>query len=143
MSRAWSAGRLALVSGVAFLIAAACSSSGTAPNTPPTGCRGSLAVDVTFDPTHTPNFDWRPTCGISNLAVFQADSAIWGITVPDSQLLSPGVRYGTTPPHATVWQPAQSLQPGVTYRVQIKYLLGGDGLAAEADTTFVVLYPPD
>ena len=123
MPRAWPACRVTLVGGLALLITAACNSSGTAPGAPPTGCSGSLAVDVTFDPTYTPNFDWRPACGISNLTVFQADSVIWGITVPGDRLLSPGVRYGTTPAHATVWMPAQSLQPGATYRVQISYVL--------------------
>lgn len=143
MSRAWSACRVSFVGGFVLLITVACSSSGTAPNTPPVGCSGSLAIDVTFDPTRTPNFDWQPTCGISDLAVFQGDSAVWGITVPDSELLSPGVRYGTTPAHATVWTPAQSLQQGVTYRVQIRYLVGGDVLSAEADTTFTAPFPSD
>ncbi|HET7565395.1 MAG TPA: hypothetical protein VFJ96_10395 [Gemmatimonadaceae bacterium] len=143
MQRFSSVCRAMLVAGLVIPVGAACRSSSTGPGSSLTGCSGSLAVDVTFDPTRAPNFSWRPTCGISDLAVYQSDSAVWGVTVPGDRLLSPGVRYGTTPPHATVWTAAQSLQPGVTYRVQISYLVGGDVLGAQADTTFTVPFPLD
>jgi hypothetical protein len=91
----------------------------------------SLEVSARFGTP--PSFDWKPTCGITNVRVYQfpdlggePTKLVWAIAVPDSEPLASPIRYGDAPKRATVYHAAEPILAGKTYRVVIESILEGD-----------------
>ena len=113
--------------------------------THPVGCSGSVTINVrpSLDPSGTPQFDWSPRCGITNLTVIVlpvgiGDPAVmWDISAPENSQIAPPVTYGHVPRGATGGFGPEPLQAGSTYRVSILSIVGGDVIDAQAEKTFV------
>lgn len=108
----------------------------------PPGCTRPIGVEVSSGVT--PIFSWTPDCGISALTVTSVpaatgatESAVWAFSVPESNPLGSGIRYGEAPTGARVWTAAQSLRGGTTYRVSVILTVGLDGIVASGSRTFV------
>ena len=135
--------RIALVSSCLTLPGLLACRSSTAPPAP---CDAPIAVTLRYTPS--PRFDWSPSCGISSLTVSAvpasptAESVVWGFTVPEQRPVGPSIAYGANPEGATVWMAPAPLAVGTTYRITVKYTIGGDGVAAQGEATFT-WYPAD
>ncbi|HKW49047.1 MAG TPA: hypothetical protein VJN70_16465, partial [Gemmatimonadaceae bacterium] len=111
----------------------------------PAGCSGTVTINVSpsRDVSGAPQFDWSPQCGITHLTVTVQPNGIgdpavmWSISAPENAQMGPPVIFGRVPAGATLQISAQPLQSGSTYRVSIFSTIGGDGLTAEAEKTFV------
>ena len=121
-------------------MAASCSDGPTHP----TGCSGDIQVSVDthrFGPTR-PVFSWTPRCGTTFLTVTTVQfgigdpAVIWTLSVPDNLSMAPPIVYGSTPPGANTYTPAQPLVLGQTYRVDIGTTVGGDVLSAQGNAMF-------
>ncbi len=118
---------------------------GTAPE-PPEACLGSIQLGLRYEPLA---FDWSPRCGISTLTVTtvpatpgEAEQLVWAFNVPEQSPVGPAVAYGEAPSRANVWAGPEPLVIGKRYRVTVRYIVGGDGVAASGELTFP-WFPPD
>jgi hypothetical protein len=133
-----SASRAALL--VCLALIPACNDSPTHP----VGCSGTLTLNVgPFGPSGSPQFDWSPRCGVTNLTVIILPNGIgdpavmWDVSAPENAKMGPPVIYGRVPAGASAGIAAQPLQSGSTYRVSILSTTGGDVIDAQAEKTFV------
>src|SRR2546423_5869513 len=113
------------------------------PTKPLEGCIGDIPISLSSSRVSpTPRFDWSPRCGISSLTVSTvpgpgaAPVLVWSFSAPEAAPIGPAVTYGVTPDRATAPRAAQPLVHGVTYRVSIQYIVGGDGIAGSGDEIF-------
>jgi hypothetical protein len=113
------------------------------PTKPLDGCVGDLPITLSSSrqsPVLT--FDWTPRCGISQFAVSTlpgpgaAPVIVWSLSAPESAPIGPAITYGVTPRGATAQHAATPLVHGLTYRVSITRVVGGDGIAARGDEIF-------
>jgi hypothetical protein len=106
----------------------------------PTPCWSAL--DVSVSAGTRPTITWAPGCGVSSVTVTAvgatpiADEVVWGLTVPERAPVGPGIVYGEAPSGASVWAAPRTLAAGVTYRVRVAYVVGGDAVAGAGDRTF-------
>ena len=55
---------------------------------------------------------------------------------PEALLIAPSITYGVTPRGATAPHAAVTLVHGLTYRVSVAYVVGGDAVAASGQGIF-------
>jgi hypothetical protein len=89
----------------------------------PKGCAQNVEVAVANETT--PVFSWAPACGVSSLSVETIPSntgtveTIWAFSVPETNLVLPGIRYGRAPSEASVSVAPRPLVAGTNYRVRV------------------------
>ncbi len=115
--------------------------------TAPAPCDGSISVSIGFG--SQPTFAWSPACGISELVVStvpanatEVERQIWGFSVSEQAPIGPRVDYGKSPRNATIWTGPEAITAGKTYRVTVRYTVGGDVVSASGSGTFT-WFPPD
>ena len=109
-----------LLLALAVLFAAACK-DGSGPKPLPF-CSEVRGVIVSVGTT--PTISWTPACLAATVVVMRAPSdasqppaAVWSITSDGG--IAPDVRYGVTPPGATVTHAAEPLASGVLHSVNV------------------------
>ncbi|HSE96364.1 MAG TPA: hypothetical protein VLD61_10750, partial [Methylomirabilota bacterium] len=132
MRRRGATGRLALVTLLGVGPAAAGCDDSTAPAAA-VPCEPDQAVTIAVSVELAPRFTWDPACGMASLSVYLAGGApngMWilysGEDAADNPLRS-GIRYGVTPAGAISPSPAQPLQSGVEYTVEVSRWIGDPG----------------
>jgi len=94
----------------------------------PKPCSGQLSV--TASSGTKPSISWAPACAVNRLEVFQvgvpagAVGGGWTISSPTGYF-TPPVSYGVAPSGAVADRPADALQVGKTYEVNV-FLAGGE-----------------
>ena len=114
------------------------------PTKPITGCLGEVPIEISSSREATPGlrFGWSPPCGISTLAVSTVPAPgasavqVWSLTAPEQTPMGPSITYGVAPRGATAPHAAVPLVHGLTYRVSVAYVVGGDGVAARGEEIF-------
>ena len=114
------------------------------PTKPIMGCMGEVPIEISSPRETTPGlrFGWSPACGISTLTVSTVPAPgasavqVWSLTAPEQTPIGPSITYGVTPRGATSLHPAVPLVHGVTYRVSLAYVVGGDAVAGRGDEIF-------
>ena len=61
---------------------------------------------------------------------------VWLLTAPEQTPIGPSITYGVTPRGATASRAAVPLVHGLTYRVSLAYVVGGDAIAASGQQIF-------
>jgi len=109
----------------------------------PQGCSGTIDIQVVQSVSPgRPAFAWSPRCGVTELTVSTvpplggAGILVWDIVAPERAPIGPAVTYGVTPQDATVRRAAAELVTGVTYRVGVATIVGGDAIAGSGSATF-------
>lgn len=128
---------------VAFALCCA-SMACESPTKPITGCLGDVPIEISSPREATPGlrFRWSPPCGISTLTVSTVPAPgaaavqVWSISASEQTPVGPSITYGVTPRGATALHPAVPLVHGLTYRVSVAYVVGGDGIAATGQEIF-------
>ena len=127
---------------VAFIVC--CASIGCdSPTRPVTGCLGDVPIEISSSREATPlRFGWSPPCGVSTLTVSTVPAPgaspvqVWSLTAAEQTPIGPSVTYGVTPRGATAPHAAVPLVHGLTYRVSVAYIVGGDAIAASGQEIF-------
>jgi hypothetical protein len=129
-----------LTGAVALAIALASCQQTAAPRVNP--CDGSINVSVALGAQ--PTFAWAPACGISGLTVTalptntgEQETVVWGITASEQYPVGPPITYGIKPRFADLRTGPQALVSGRTYRVTVRYTVGGDVVTAGGSLTFI------
>ena len=135
-------GRLAHAA-IVGLLAGSCDGTGPEVVEP---CSGAIQPSLRYEPLA---FEWSPPCGISSLTLTAlpatpegAERTVWAFQVPEDTPVGPAVTYGEAPSGATVLAGPEPLVNGRRYRVAVRYIVGGDAVAASGDLTFT-WFPPD
>ena len=89
----------------------------------------TLQINVFVDPE--PRFEWVPRCLISELAVFEENTAELKWTLFSSggerpNTIESGLVYGEIPPDTQQDGAPQALVPGTTYRVSLSATMNGE-----------------
>ena len=123
-------------------IALACKGASTQGPQGPQGCLQNVQVAVSTEAT--PLFSWAPACGISSLLVETVPSSIggsvqtvWGFSVPETNPVGPGIRYGQAPSGASIWSGPHPLVAGTRYHIRVAQTVGGDGLLGSGEAVFM------
>lgn len=128
---------------VAFIVG--CASVGCdSPTKPLMGCLGDVPIEISSSREVTPGlrFRWSPPCGISTLTVSTVPAPgaspvqVWALTAPEQTPIGPSITYGVTPRGATAPHAAVPLVHGLTYRVSVAYIVGGDAIAGTGQELF-------
>jgi hypothetical protein len=82
----------------------------------PRECTGPISLTVSSGTT--PQFTWTAACAVGRVAVHDESSLIWDVRSAPPRIVSP-VRYGVRPSGATEEQPAEALEAGKTYHVEV------------------------
>jgi|SRR5690349_6961061 len=114
------------------------------PTKPVMGCVGEVPIEISSPREATPGlrFGWSPACGISTLSVSTVPAPgasavqVWSLTAPEQKPIGPSITYGVTPRGATSLRAAVPLVHGVTYRVSLAYVVGGDAIAGRGEEIF-------
>lgn len=122
-----------------------CASIGCdSPTKPITGCLGDVPIEISSS-QQAPSvvrFGWSPPCGISTFTVSTVPAPgasavqVWSLTAPEQAPMGPSIIYGVTPRGATAGRAAVPLVHGLTYRVSVNYVVGGDAIAASGQQVF-------
>ena len=114
------------------------------PTKPIAGCLGEVPIEIGSSPQITTvlRFGWSPACGISTLTVSTVPAPgasavqVWSLSAPEHAPIGPSITYGVTPRGATAPHAAVPLVHGLTYRVSVARIVGGDGVGASGEKTF-------
>jgi hypothetical protein len=114
------------------------------PTKPLTGCLGDVPIEISSSSAATPQlrFNWSPPCGITTLTVSTVPAPgaspvqVWALDAAEQTPVGPSITYGVTPRGAIAQHVALPLVNGLTYRVSVAYVIGGDGIAASGDKLF-------
>jgi hypothetical protein len=112
------------------------------PTKPITGCLGPIEISSSRQATARLRFGWSPPCGISMLTVSTVPAPgasavqVWSFTAPEQTPIGPSITYGVTPRGATAPHAAVALVHGLTYRVSVARVVGGDGVGASGQEIF-------
>ena len=114
------------------------------PTKPLVGCLGDVPIEISTSSAATAQlrFDWSPRCGITTLTVSTVPAPgaspvqVWSLDAAEQMPVGPSITYGVTPRGATAPHIALPLVPGLTYRVSVAFVVGGDGIAARGDKLF-------
>ena len=119
-----------------------CASIGCdSPTHPITGCLGDVPIEI-ISSGSAPRFEWSPPCGISTLIVETVPAPgasavqVWLLTADEQRPIGPSITYGATPRGATAPHSAVPLVHGVTYRVSVVRVVGGDAIGASGMKIF-------
>jgi len=111
------------------------------PTKPIMGCLGDVPIAISSSAAGL-RFGWSPPCGITTLTVSTVPAPgaspvqVWSFNAPEQTPIGPSITYGLTPRGATAPHDAVRLVHGLSYRVSVAYVVGGDGLAATGDEIF-------
>jgi hypothetical protein len=113
------------------------------PTRPLAGCLGEVPISILSTRLVQPvGFEWTPACGVSSLQVTTVPGPgaqpllVWALSAGETTPIGPRVVYGVTPRGATADHAALPLVHGVTYRVTVQYIVGGDAIAASGTEVF-------
>lgn len=111
------------------------------PTKPLTGCLGNVPIEINSSAPAL-RFEWSPPCGITTLSVSTVPAPgaspvqVWRVDAAEQMPVGPSITYGVTPRGATAPHAAAPLVHGLTYRVSIAYVIGGDAIGASGDKLF-------
>jgi hypothetical protein len=128
---------------VAFIVCCATIACDS-PTKPITGCLGEVPIEISSSRQVAMGlrFGWSPACGISTLTVSTVPAPgasavqVWSLTAPEQTPVGPSITYGVPPRGASAPHAAVPLIHGLTYRVSIAYVVGGDGIAGSGQEIF-------
>ena len=110
------------------------------PTKPIGGCLGEVAIEISATPRV--RFAFAPPCGVSTLTVSTVAAPgaspvqLWSLTAPEPMLIGPSITYGVTPRGVVATHDAVPLVHGVTYRVSVARVVGGDAVGASGQEIF-------
>jgi hypothetical protein len=114
------------------------------PTKPIPGCLGDVQIEISSTRQNASQlqFGWSPSCGITTLTVSTVPSPgasavqVWSLTTPEQTPVGPTITYGMTPRGATAPHAAIPLVHGLTYRVSVARVVGGDAVGASGEEIF-------
>src|SRR5437868_13578658 len=113
------------------------------PTKPLVGCSGEVPISILSTRLTQPiGFEWTSECGVSSLQVMTVPGPgaspvlVWSLSAAETAPMGPRVIYGVTPRGATADHAAQPLVHGVTYRVTVQYVVGGDVVSGSGSEVF-------
>ena len=111
------------------------------PTKPIEGCLGDVPIEIGKSGSVL-RFGWSPACGITTLIVETVPAPgasavqLWLLTADEHRPIGPSITYGVAPRGATGLHPAVPLVHGVTYRVNVVRVVGGDAIGASGTKIF-------